>query len=266
MALRRLKTEHIANKVKDQLDSYRSMGILTNPMYDKFTSFRVLIEAINDADIEVCGAIRQTSQVVVFVPANTSEIILKGSELYDADHTNALLNSIPDLLADTFLNASPWTEIQEIRAQNLYVFSEYPLNGKKSESYVKLVSYSDLQGKRLNNNDPNTNVSQIAYYDATRYRIQLSQSYSSDKFLSFEAYLSPEKIDFEEITDDAYDEYTICAPTVASKLMEYQAIKEVLPIGLDITEQLEGLVANEKRKVASRMPKNHTTLTVEPRF
>lgn len=267
--LSRPKTKTVADKVIDQLDTYREMELISSSLYGKLSGFRVLLDAINDADIAVSGMIKQNAQVVVFVPAGQSEVWLRNSEIDTGKHYDAAaLRNLSVENEQTLLNEAPWKQVGQIRSGFIHVFTDYPANGAVSAKKYLFVSFSRYQKVQRNaeNCEDDNGYIAAAYYDATRFRIQLSSEIAQDSFVSFEAALLPEKIDFERFGENSYSQYDICAPAFAQKALVYQALAELMPAGMEITVGLTNMADREKRRLLSRMPKNHGILTVEPNF
>lgn len=260
MSLQQLNTKNVAQDITDRLDQMRHLDTFPTNIQDRLDTKAKLIRAINEGDIEACGYLKPVSQFVVFVPDGNTEAFLRNSDTYKTE-LEAAINNSSDLTAEQksiILGLQPWTKVGSLKSDTLYSHSEIPFPGKPStgEEY-KIVTFTDFK------NHGNSNGS-VATYHPHEERIVFSKAMSGDRFITFLATVFPEKVDVAKVSD--WPDYSISCPVGGERLLVLCTLKEIMPIATELVAHFEDLIAKEKRKVISRMPKKVGSFKVEPRF
>jgi|AntRauTorckE6833_2_1112554.scaffolds.fasta_scaffold15154_2 hypothetical protein len=261
MSLQQLKTNNVAKDVTDRLDQMRHLDTFPTNIQDRLNTKAKLIRALNEGDIEACGYLKPVSQFVLFVPQGNREIYLRNSNSYKTELENAINNS-SSLTSDQksiILELQPWTKVGKVKSSTLHAYSDipYPDHTSKGEEF-SIVTFNDFRKQDVL---PDRST---ALYHPHEERIVFSKAMDSDKFITFQGTIMPEKIDIAQVSD--WPDYSISCPVEGERLLILCTLKEVMPLASPLVAHFEELIAKEKRKVISRLPKKVGSFKVEPRF
>lgn len=261
----RLITSQVIDSVKSRLDDYHLDGFLRDNFVTKVTSSPIrLIKALNEADIASCADLKPESQVIVYVPKGTNIIPLRASSTHKHKLELGMIESYSGsdpFALSVLLNEQYFVEARQIRSETLRAYREFPLSTKSGYTAYTLKSFNAFQeGKTRGDGN-------VAYVDYKRSIIQLSSNTADGTFFTFPAYLFPEKINYEELTDTQgkvdFKKYRICTPEYAEQLLVLATLKELIPETNKLFGVLRNRVMEETVRTVSRMPSNQETVSVK---
>lgn len=264
MNLSTINTSQFADVVKDHIDDLRTANALPERAIQKMESFKKLLRAINEADIDVCGFFNQSVPVIVYLPEGYNEIYLRNSDLQEAEYVSQVESlDLPDGQETQLLNFDFWTRVRGIESTYLLVSKQFPIGDRTGGSRYKLVPYEEFTDVTEAYRDQLYEDTLPAFYDANRSRIVLDGAVSGDRFVHFEGTLIPEKIDFTEVSDGSWSDYTITTPEVAESALLYGTLFKLMPVGTELRQFYEAEYEKEKRKAEKRIPADTSSFTLD---
>lgn len=264
MNLSKIKTDQFSDVVKDRIDDLRTTDALPERAINKLESFPKILRAINEADIDLCGFLDQSVPVIIYLPEGFTEIYLRNSDLQETEYISQVeALGLPEAQESQLLNYDFWTRVRGVDSTYLLVSKQFPIGKRTGGSRYKMVPYEEFTDITEAYKDELYEDVLPAFYDASRSRIVLDGPTSGDRFVHFEGKLIPEKIDFSQVTDGAWDEYTITAPDVAESALLYGTLFHLMPIGTKLRQFYEAEYEKEKRKASGRMPADTSSFTLD---
>lgn len=271
MYLQSLSTARILDTIKDRLDDYRSDEVISHAQWTKLTSFRKMLKSLNEADLQLCGDLKLETQVVIYLPEDTSILYLRSNEYQSGQHTSAindLITKEPNGNHEYLFNLSMYRNISTLRSGFITGYKTFPLGVSAPSSRYAVVPFTEFQKSQSGQTycDDRFGVLPVAHVDHGRGIIQLSRVQNSGTYLSFKAYVMPEKVDFAEVanTREAVEAaYTPVSPNYTESLLVLMAIIDLLPESNPLLPTLDARQSEAFNRARLRVPMDSSTKTVE---
>lgn len=269
---RKIDTEEVALRIQDELNDFHVEGLVSTQINNKKSRFVNIIRAINHADRIITRDMNLEGVVVVYVPANTTDIVFSQNYLHadkyfnsiDAQKTNLITNDYAYFtLKDQYL------DIIAILDRFLYLYDEYPFGGTKASGRIKKKSASDFWSTQKNYDARGSDS--FCYFIPDEGRLVLQQQADSGRFLSFQARLMPGLVRLTDLTYEKRDSteyndtYQIKTPHWGMELLVYEALDWLLPLSSTDAKQL---VKQQKaeQKIGFENSKPGDTNVIVPHF
>lgn len=264
MNLSKIKTSQFADVVKDRIDDLRINDVLPERSVKKLESFQKILRAINEADIELSGYLEEKAPIIIYLPEGYSEIYLRNSDLQEAEYVSQVEQlDLPELQKEQLLNFDFWTRVRDIESNYLLASGQFPIGHRTGGSRYRLVPYEEFTDVTEAYRDQLYEDVLPAFYDPVRSRIVLDGPINGDRFVHFEGTLIAEKIDFSQVTEGAWDEYTITTSELAESPLLYGTMFHLLPVGTKMRQFYKAEYESEKRKARSRTPSDSSSFTLD---
>ena len=253
-------TKHVAETIKDTLDNLRDTQQISENVWSKLQSQSRLLEAINNADIEVCRLVKQQQQMIAYIPKDTREVLLEslGTDTsLDTAITSQLSvwGSIIESKTNTvFLNRDWYVDASNIVGEYISVYSSVPIGENKVSSYIKVMNNAMFEDNDSDEPywDHIHGYSTKGYFEPNTKRLRLASSFGSDMFFSWIAYLIPAKVDATTLT--SWTDYTIRSPYYAQGLLVSNALLQIVPLGTNASNAIYQEHARQVQNVFSFIP------------
>lgn len=224
----RLETSYIIADIQARLADLIITEDLSPALRESLDSPGRLLRAINKADIAVCARLRPYTNVVQLLPAGASDILMYNEVDALSDMSMADSKKYPDAQTCEYMYLTESiVDARQVRGSNLYLFSEYPSGNSSPFEVMDITHREKFDGGTYRS--PST-----ATYDPYSGRLRLSTSYPEDVFISWQAYIMPQRLDMKQIEKlDTFDpdDYTVCAPHYAEEYLLTKAMTILLPSG-----------------------------------
>lgn len=254
----KIEATYLSQKVIDLLTQYHNNEVLDANTFRRISEPRLLLDAINEADIELSLALKIPRTVIVFLPRDAKFVDLTNYDINVGDHITGILSEVTDPLQQVFfINNEPWAGIEQIKSQKVEVFDSYPAVATTSSNYFTLLGYEAFNSDQ---------ACEGCYYDPALSQLFVKRSTSKNRYLRFKAVVRAEKIPIDDLSNTEISDYRIITPSYAFKALLYQSVCELLTPGTELYNSLMNIAAIEKQKAARRHTYNPAILKVEPRF
>lgn len=227
----------IVQLIEDRLDDLQVDGLLTSGQYGKKRQLRQIINAVNDADIAICSELKIKRQVAVFVPEGRTDIPLFIPVPFNLDpdwvlHAGVwadsgvwdegeVWNDDPDI--DAFiLQEQSFLDASDVVGRKVYVYDRYPMGKNRPVSELRFATYEQVRGG---------GSSCHIHFEPGSRRFRLTQAFSKDVFILFEAHIIPYKMDADrlrDITAVGPETYYIRTPGYGQRLLIERSLKNLL--------------------------------------
>lgn len=247
---RSIHTEELAERILENLDDFFSDDLISSAAYSKKSSFTQVLRAINHADRITSRDMNRVAQVVMYVPADTNNIIFAEQYQYVADYIESIDSQEADLIDRDFvyfLGKDRFLDIIDILDRYLYVYNKHPVGGQNTESRIKKLSPEDFMGvedrlRQLEETywatpyyEDTPEETAYAYFMPDEGRIVLSKQFKTESFLQFRGRLMPgivslRDLDGSTIKDEDWEIYTVLTPHWGIELLVQEALDWLLPM------------------------------------
>ena len=271
MYLKNLSTARVLDSIKSRLDAYRGDDALTHDQWRRITSPRRMLLALNEADIQLCSDLKVETQVVIFLPENTSSIHLRSSDYQSNKHQEAIqkyIDSEPEADHSALLNTSMYKHVGTLRSQYIVGFKDYPVGNASPSVRYSIVSSTEFQRSNAgaSYHDDRFGLTPTAWVDHNRGLIHLSRTQSAESFVSFNAYVLPEKVDFNKVdnNEEAVNEaYKVVTPSFAERALVMTTLRELLPETSPVYGAINNIQTQAFRDARLRVPTDNSVKKVE---
>ena len=267
MATKRLRrnvsTEELAIRIREDLDDLYNGNVIDGRTYNKKRQYVNIMRAINHADRLVCRDITLTGSVIVYVPADTSNVIFSENHLYKKQVFDNIKAQTADIIKrdkNYFLAKEQYLHVTEILDRYLYVFEDYPVNTVRTEARIKKLSEEDYMGLESRNRSVKTGFwaepyfedvredDAFCYYIQDEERLVMQKKFKTASFLKFRARLMPGVLQMQDLSENEKDQqkwdvYRVLAPHWAFETMQAEALVRLTPLS---EAEARALVKNER--------------------
>lgn len=255
---RSIATEELAERILEALDDFYQSEMITAAIYEKKKGFTQIIRAINHADRITARDMNLSGQVVVYVPADTNNIIFPEQYQYLPDYVQSVDDQEADLIDRDFayfLMKDSYLDIIAILDRYLYVYDSYPAKGNKSTDRIRKVSpedYASLEDDLTKNEtyraepyyDDLREENSFAYFIPDEGRMVMNKQFETASFLLFRARLMPGVFSLKYLHSTDIEKqnwenaYSVVCPHWALELLVAEALGWLLPMGAGAAQKL----------------------------
>lgn len=246
---RSISTEEMAVRIREELDDFYNDGLISPTTFNKKKQYRNIIRAINHADRIIARDMNLTGSVIVFVPADTANVIFSENHLYAGDYFDDINAQKADIInrdRNYFLGKDQYLDVIAIQDRFLYVYTDYPINNPQTTSRIKKLSEEDFMGIENRTRNIDTGYWAEPYFEDVREedaycyfvpdegRLVMSKMFKTPNFLKFRARLMPGVVNMSDLTDNEKDQeqwsvYESKSPHWAFELMISEALLWLIP-------------------------------------
>lgn len=280
---RSISTYEVALRIKDELNDFHIDDLISSQVHEKKTRFINVLRAINHADRIVTRDMNLSGVIVLFVPAETHNIIFAQNKRYANEYFNSIQAQQADLISEDsnyFLGRDQYLDIIAILDRFLYIYDRYPTGAEKVEARIKKKSVEDYRGienelSRIENStyiaspyyEDSREADSYCYFIPDEGRLVLQEKFKSPKFLSFTARLMPGLIRLADVKEEdrdsnEYDMYNIKTPHWGMELLIYEALEWLLPLSAsDARALVKQQKLEQKEGFESKKPGDSNVIT-----
>lgn len=284
---RKIDTEEIALRIQDELNDFHVEGLVSTQINNKKSRFINIIRAINHADRIITRDMNLEGTVVVFVPADTTDIVFSQNADFAHEYIESLESQEANLIDSDyyyFTGKDQFLDVISISDRYLYIFDDYPQGGTKPSGRIKKRGANDFFSRQDDlSRTQGTNWLLDPYYDEAREaesvcyfipdegRLVLEKKFVSSKFISFQARLMPGLVrladlkNYDRNATDYNDVYKVKTPHWGMELLVYEALDWLIPLS---SPDAKNLVKAQKaeQKIGFENSKPGDSNVVVPHF
>lgn len=239
MYVDRLSILDAAELLRDRMDGIHGTEQLPTSVYNKRSSVKPILRAINRADIKI-SSIRKRSQIIaLFIPKEVSVLPLNKHDVFEAERLEMIekdqLQDRHPAGIEVFLNEQPWLELRSISTEIIPVFEQYPtMVSFDQRRTVRRADYGTY--KRTASMDEADQT--LLHYDTERRIVRLTRPFDINAMLVFEGTLMPARMDTRQISSntlqEAYTEHLLSdmellTPAVYEDVVMDTALQYLVP-------------------------------------
>lgn len=262
---RNISTEEVAVRIQEDLDDFYNDELISSNAFSKKNTFINILRAINHADRIIARDMNLTGSVVVYVPADTDNVIFSEQYRYESQVLSDIQSQAADLIDRDeayFLAKNQYLDVISILDRYIYVHDEYPSGSEKNSARLKKISEEDYRGIANRARNAETGSWTEPYYDDLRKedaycyfvpdegRLVIGKMFKSPKFLTFRGRLMPGIIQMQDISENEkkqkkWNIYQIQTPHWGLELMVSEALLWLLPRS---ASNARGIVKQERNE------------------
>jgi len=240
-----IKTEELAIRILENLNDLYLSKLLDSVIYRKKSEYINVIRSINHADRIITNDLALQGLVVVYVPANTNNILFSENYRYIGDIKSNITSQTSLISQDRayFLGKDRFLDILAITDRYMDVYNEYPaITSSKSSGRIKIIPEASFREADNSNSELteyfnafDEDIEGYGFFDPDNQRIVLNNKFQTASFLMFDARFMPGIMNLTDLTDSDksnkdWEAYTVKAPHWAFETMIYEALEWLIPI------------------------------------
>lgn len=258
----RLQTSAMIEKVKDQIESMATGGVLEPANLEKFTDDNRVFVALVRADRKVMQELDIVTDVIFNIPAGVSDVLL--TEKDDLTHTTSIDRSkLKQLTNQIYLDLYTNIQVDEVRSNHVEVYENYPLGDERPAQEIPLVNAQEFGMDRPGLRPDADN---FVTFDAYSKRLRFKNALNNQRFGLVRGFVLPIDVGISEVDQSMIDAYQTLTPAYGEGYFLIQALKDLIPFGTQARQAVMAEEIKEKKEAINGTPSNTTPIRLKSKY
>lgn len=231
--------EEVYSAIQNELDDVYTDGIISAAIFNKKTPKRLLLYAINQADIHICLKLKLKSYVFLYAPADLKTIFFdrQAEWVKGRNDEYTSIKTVDNVQYAYLIGNQDYLDVVSCDSEIALAFSDLPeneaatpiglWNSEANDVHSKLEDYQYQRTTKLVY--PIQFSANRFYVDSRRRMIVLAEPFSTPKWILVNAAIAPVRLSLKDISKTDLDDYEIRAPYNARQWLINRAMTHVLP-------------------------------------
>lgn len=269
----RLSTKQIVLLVKDRLDDLRVTDAIPDTIYQRKANPKMILEAINNADMDVCGLLDLDVTAIAFIPAGVSEFNLFSQDTYQYEFITATADSdeVDPQSLSNLLNTQSYVNYGKMRGSVIQRYNVAPIGSASPSGKYRIVSSNQFSSYKTHGylDIGPEHYDGVAVVMPEGGRARLSDPAPCDLFLTWDSTIMPSKMDIVDMSTNvdaksAIESYQIATPTYAKELLLIKTMLSLLPPTINAYKSYASIENKAYQQALSNVARGTQTFRAEP--